>query len=154
MNGDLDILLDGELIVRIVLDPIQDSFPWYMGALVEGPALARHRAFVDAYCEADLEFDYCPHHPDEGSFEESELARYIAALSSLADPSAPRTAESELCEHWLAPWVDADVAAISTYIAFLDWRRWRAVDCDGQIVVAIPLPPALDFKSGRFGFHM
>jgi hypothetical protein len=153
-SSDIDILFDGELIAGIVLDPIQDSFPWYTGTLVDGPALAKYRSFVDAYFEVDLEFDYCPHHPDEGPFDSSELARYIAALSSLVDPGTAGAIEPELREHWLARWIEADVAVVSAYIAFLDWRRWRAVDRDDQIVAAIPLPPALDVASGRFDFRI
>lgn len=157
---DIDILLDGEALAHVLLDEMQDAFPWYDGTLVEGPALGRWREFVDVYHRADVELDYCPHHPDEGPYEETDLAKYVAVLTALhaarvagrpvASDSGDDAGELDL---WIAPWLDAPADRLREYIDFLDWRRWRAVYRDGTLVEGIALPPSLDFGSRRFAYR-
>ncbi|ADI09636.1 hypothetical protein SBI_06516 [Streptomyces bingchenggensis BCW-1] len=143
------IYFDGELLAGIVLDDVQNSFPEYGGTVVDGPALPRWREFVEVFGSVDLEFDYCPHHPDEGPYESTDLAWYVNALAGLegshpeADPDHP----------WLEPWKAADSACLERYLTFLDFRRWRAVTQNGEIVAGIPLPPSLDLRTRRFYFR-
>lgn len=150
----IDIRIDGEVVASLELDAVQDSYPWHMASLVPGPALPKWRAFVDAYVLAGIEIDFCPGHPDEGPYEETDLAAYIAALRALLKDGASTT-DADEDDPWLDRWRGEDPSRLEEYIAFLDWRRWRASSRrTGQSVPGIPLPPALDIASARFGFHM
>src|SRR5688572_21997321 len=141
MKADILIFLDEELLAGIVLDPVQDSFPWYEGTISEGPALGAWRELVEIYNAAALEFDYCPHHPDEGPYEETDLSRYVELLTRLRDAGggAPKE-EIDVDDPWLAPWLVKSREELERYLGFLDWRRWRAVTQDGQVVEGVPLP--------------
>ncbi|MFI7274615.1 hypothetical protein [Streptomyces sp. NPDC049879] len=148
-QADVLVYFDDELLAGVELDAVQDTFPWYGGTIVDGPALERWRGFVEMFHEADLEFDYCPHHPDEGPYEETDLARYAEALTKLEG------LEDDMYEGdpWLAPWKAADPARVESYLRFLDHRRWRAVTRGGEIVAGIPLPPSIDLRTRRFSFR-
>ena len=150
---DITIYLDDQVIAYLLLDSLQDTFPWCCGTLVEGPALERWRGFVDAYHDADIEFDYCPHHPQEGAYEDTELAGYIEDLRALARERPAADEVSSAQDHRLAPWIAAPPDRLSDYIAFLDHRRWRAINRDGDVVVGIALPPSLDFETRQFSFR-
>lgn len=143
------VYFDGELLAGIVLDDVQNSHPEYGGTIVDGPTLARWRKFVDVFHEADLEFDYCPHHPDEGPYEDTDISRYVDALSGLAEgTSAP-----DWDHPWLAPWKGADAADVESYLRFLDFRLWLAITRSGEVVVGIALPPNMDLGTRRFYFR-
>lgn len=146
---DVLVYFGDELLVGVELDAVQDTFPWYGGTVVDGPALERWRDFVDIFHAADLEFDYCPHHPDEGPYGETDLARYVVALTRLDDPEADVYQD----DPWLAPWKAADPARVESYLQFLDYRRWRVVTRNGELVAGIPLPPSIDLRARRFLFR-
>lgn len=46
---DIDILFDGEVVARVLLDGVQDAFPRSEGTLIAGPAAPRWRAFIDIF---------------------------------------------------------------------------------------------------------
>lgn len=152
---DLFIYLDGELLATVTLDAVQDDYPWYSGALAEGPAMPRWRDFVDRYAEADLDFSYHPHHPDEGPYEETDLAGYVKALRELLDArvrgAPPPDGSGE--DPWVEPWLGEPIERLEQYIDFLDWRRWRVVSASGAIVEGVSSPPDLRVESGRFTFR-
>lgn len=149
------LLLDGEVLAEIDLDSIQDDFPWYEGTLIEGPSLPRWRDFVRAFHDAHIDRDYCPHHPDEGPFEDTDLAKYIHALTALRDArAADRVVPEDEDDTWLAPWRSAPLERLEAYLGFLDWRRWSAVTHAGELIEEIPLPPSLDLDTKRFAFRM
>lgn len=150
---DIDIYFDDQLLAQIILDPIQDAFPWYTGTLIEGPAMPRWRDLVRAYHAAGLEFDYAPHHPDERPFEETDLAAYIADLVKLRAARAAGDQVTGEDDDLLGSWQQAPIERLDEYISFLDWRRWRATNRAGQIIAGIPLPPSLDLASKRFNFR-
>ncbi|MFI7637510.1 hypothetical protein [Nonomuraea sp. NPDC049400] len=150
---DIRLYFDDELIAGIVLDDVQDTYPWYQGVIVDGPALGRWRTFAEAYHHADLEFDYCPHHPHEGSYDETDLAAYVGALTELHQTGQTKDACLD-DDGWLTPWTDAQPEQLEGYLRFLDFRRWRAVARTGEIAVEIPLPPSLDLTTRRFSFRV
>jgi len=150
----IEIHLDSEIVAEIRLDGVQDSFPWYEGTLTPCPELEPFRRFVDAYRAADLELDYCPHHPHEGPYEDTDLARYVAQLAALREQIAASAIDPAAADDtWLAPWIGASLDELDAYLRFLDWRRWRAVTCDGTVIDGIPLPPRLDLEGGRFAYR-
>lgn len=148
-QADVLIYFDGDLLAGIVLDAVQDTFPYYGGTIADRPALTQWSRFVKEFHEADLEFDYCPHHPHEGPYEESDLAAYIKALSALKNFDE----DLDLDHPWLSPWKAVDPATLESYLRFLDFRRWRAVTKHGEIVEGISLPPSLDLQTRRFYFR-
>ncbi|MFI6286743.1 hypothetical protein ACIBCM_18670 [Streptomyces sp. NPDC051018] len=150
---DLFVYFDDELLVGVELDAVQDSFPWYGGTVVDGPALEGRRDFVEAFHAADLEFDYCPHHPDEGPYEETDLAGYVEALTRLHGAEDDDDDDADQDDPWTAPWQAADPARLEGYLRFLDHRRWRVVNRSGEIVVGVPLPPGIDLQARRFSFR-
>lgn len=149
---DICFYIDDDLVATLHLDGVQNNFPWYEGVLQTAKGTERWRVFIDRYREADLELDYCPYHPDEMPYGDSELARYIAALEQLR--TDPDRRHDEVVEAWREPWRDAPREELEQYLRFLDWRRWRAVNREGAVVDSIALPPKLDLQSLRFGFHM
>lgn len=151
----LFIYLDDQLLATVTFDGFQNEYPWYSGTLAAGPAMPRWREFVDRYAEADVEFDYHPHHPDEGPYEETDLAEYVKLLRELLDArkrGAPPPDGSDE-DPWVQPWLAEPIERLEQYIAFLDWRRWRAVTADGSIVEGVPLPPKLHVEHGRFSYR-
>jgi NAD(P)-dependent dehydrogenase (short-subunit alcohol dehydrogenase family) len=74
-----------------------------------------------------------------------DIEEVVALLVSAGEVGA-----ADADDPWLAPWIDAEPARLQEYIAFLDWRRWQAVNRDGEIIAGVALPPCLDFESGRF----
>ncbi len=154
ISPDIDLFFDDQLVAQILLNPIQNAFPWYEGSLVEGPALARWRGFVRAYNDAEIEREYCPHHPDEGLFEETDLAAYVAALTELRDARASGRSTPDEDDAWLAPWSDAPLERLDEYLGFISFQRWRAVTRVGAIVEGVPLPPSLDLDAMRFAYRL
>ncbi|MGW1991325.1 hypothetical protein [Embleya sp. NPDC001921] len=148
-QADVLVYFDGELLAGIVLDDVQDTYPHYGGTIVDGPALALWREFVEIFHEADLEFDYCPHHPDEGRYQETDLALYVDVLRGLQGSGEGTDRD----DPWLAPWQGSDSAKVEEYLRFLDFRRWRAVTRNGETVMGIPLPPSMDLDTRRFHFR-
>ncbi len=151
-EADVVFRFEGRAVAGLVLDPLQDSFPWYEGALVEGPALAAVRTFVDRYHAADLEFDFAPYHPDEGPYEETQLSEYAKALSTYRRERPP-LAEDDDAHAWLLPWRDASDEELDRYLEFLDWRRWQAITRSGAIERGIALPPRLDLARKRYAYR-
>jgi hypothetical protein len=151
---EIDILFDNQLLGQVLLDPIQDSYPWYSGTLLEGPALPHWRDFVDTFYHAELEFDYLPHHPEAGPYEETELAEYVEALRSLMDAIGNDLLEKDEQNPWLTPWIAAPVERLQSYLNFLDWQRWQVIYHEsGDPVESVGLPPALDFQTCQFSFR-
>lgn len=144
---DITLTFDDEHIASIVLDDVQDSYPWYKGRVVDGPAMPRWRDLVEVFGQADLEFDYCPHHPDEAPYEDSDLAAYASELA--AYQRNRQASDSFWARHWDA--LDAD--RLAALVRFVDFRRWKAVNYAGEIVEGVPLPPQLDLQSRRFAFR-
>ena len=149
---DVRLYFDGELLAGITLDDVQDTYPWYRGTIIDGPALAQCRELVEAYHDVDLEFDYCPHHPDEGPYEDTDLAEYVDALTALHRTSQAADAGPD-DDAWLGPWRNAQPEQLERYLRFLDFRRWQAVTSSGENADEIPLPPNLDLVTRRFAFR-
>jgi hypothetical protein len=145
-----DILLyfDGACVAQLVLDDVQTEYPWYTCTIVEAPAMLDWREFAIALHSADLEFDYCPYHPDEGGYEDTDLAAYVEFVKAVRR-SAPPSDETG----WLEVLPSMDPGWLDRYLQFLDFRRWRAVNRSDEIVVGIPLPPSLDLTGGRFAYR-
>lgn len=141
------LLFDDEHIASIVLHDVQDSFPWYTGRIVDGPTMFRWRDLVKVFGLSDLEYDYCPHHPEEGPYEDSDLATYVAEL--VAYQGDRRACDST----WTPDWEALDDCRLAALVGFVDYRRWKAVNRAGEIVEGVPLPPALDLESRKFAFR-
>ncbi|WP_126638907.1 hypothetical protein [Embleya hyalina] len=148
-DAEVLVYFDGVLIAGIVLDDVQDSYPHYLGTIVDGPGLGPLRTFVERFAEADPEFDYCPHHPHEGPYEESDTARYVEALSAIGADCA----NVDWDDPWLAPWRGADESTLRSYLRFLDFRLWRATNRAGELLTSIALPVSLDLESRRFVYN-
>jgi len=148
-DADLVFRFEGHAIAGLILDPVQNGFPWYEGRLIEGPGLAAVRELVDRYDAAGLEFDFAPYHPDEQAYEASELFTYIQEIASFRQQR--RALEAD--DAWLLPWRDATDAELDRYLEFLDWRRWQAVHRSGASERGIALPPSLDFSSLRYAYR-
>jgi hypothetical protein len=154
VNAHIRLYFDGECLAGIVLDDVQETCPWYLGTIIEGPAMRDWREFVVALHAADLEFDYCPHHPEEGPYEETDLAEYVDTLTALRrDQLRGTSVRSVGDEPWLVSLTTTDPEWLERYLQFLDFRRWRAVTLSGETVESIPLPPSLDLTSKRFAFR-
>lgn len=151
-EADLVFRFEGRAVAGLVLDAVQDAFPWYEGSLLEGPALPDLREFLERYRAAELEFDFAPYHPDEQPYEETELCAYVKAL---ADYRRQRTALVEGSDSyaWLLPWREAADAELDRYLEFLDWRRWQAVYRTGSHERGIGLPPDLDLTTRRYAYR-
>ena len=145
---DIRLTFDGACLAGIVLDEFLD-YPVCTGTIVEQPAIAPWRGYVAALHAADLEFDYCPHHQDEGPYEDTDLAAYVDAMTALRDRLAAGGPVAE--PGWPVPSRDPDW--LTTYLGFLDHTRWRAASPGATIIVGVPLPPSLDLETKRFAFR-
>lgn len=151
-EADIVFRFEGRAVAGLILDPVQDSFPWYEGRLIEGPALAGVRSFVERYHAADLEFDLAPYHPDEGAYEDSELFEYVQTIASHRRQRVSFD-DADDSQAWLLPWRDASDDELDRYLEFLDWRRWQALYRSGAIERGIALPPRLDLTALRYAYR-
>lgn len=150
---DLVFRFEDRAVAGLVLDAVQDAFPWYQGRLIEGPALARVRTFMDRFQAAELEFDFAPYHPDEQPYAQTELCTYVRALTRYRQhrtiPTEDRTEQA-----WRLPWREAPDAELDRYLEFLDWRRWLVAYRAGRIERGIGLPPRIDLATGRDAYRI
>lgn len=145
------VAYDDEHIATIVLNGLQDTYPWYVGRIVDGPAMSRWQDLVEVFAQADLEFDYCPHHPDEGPYDDTDLADYVAELAVYRQRrlSGERPDGDDRAQHWGR----LDDERLAVLAEFVDFRRWKAVTVHGEIVEGVPLPPNLDLSTRRFAYR-
>jgi hypothetical protein len=144
---DIALRFDDEHVASIVLDDVQDSYPWYTGRIVDGPTMPRWRDLVEVFSLADLELDYCPHHPHEGPYEDTDLATYVAELVAY---QRDRRAGNSV---WTPDWDVLNDHRLAALVGFVDYRRWKAVNRAGEIIEGVPLPPGLDLQSRKFAFR-
>jgi predicted NAD-dependent protein-ADP-ribosyltransferase YbiA (DUF1768 family) len=152
LEADIVFRFEGRAVAGLVLDPVQNGFPWYEGSLIEGPAYAHLQAFLAHYRAADIERDFAAYHPDEGPYEETDLFAYAQVIATHREHRSPLT-DDEHVFAWLAPWRDAADTELDRYLEFLDWRRWQAVGRSGAIERGIALPPSLDFATKRYAYR-
>lgn len=151
-EADLVLRFEGRAVAGLVLEAVQDAFPWYEGRLIEGPGLAGVRELVERYHAADLEFDFAPYHPDEQAYEETDLFAYVQTIASYRQRRGEIVADDDAYA-WLLPWREASDAELDRYLEFLDWRRWQAVYRAGAIERGIGLPPSLDLTTMHYAYR-
>lgn len=147
-QADIVFRFEGRAVAGLLLDPVQDKFPWYEGTLTKGPNFSLVGEFLARFCEAQLEHDFAPYHPDEQAYENTDLFSYVETIATFR---RERVTGDE--DPWLVPWRNATDVELDRYLEFLDWRRWHAVHSAGVIERGIALPPCLDFGSKRFAYR-
>lgn len=152
MQADLVFRFEGRAVAGLVMDAVQDAYPWYEGRLIEGPALTSVRRFVERLHAAELEFDFAPYHPDEQGYEQTDLWAYVQAIAGYREQRRA-LAEDDGAYAWLLPWREATDVELDRYLEFLDWRRWQAIHRSGSIERGIALPPSLDLARGRYAYR-
>lgn len=152
-EASLIFRFEGRAIGGLVFDSVQDSFPWYQGTLVPGPALGSLRTFVDRYNDIGIEQDFAPYSEHERPYEQTELREYRELIANYRTQRRADPQGQPLDDERLDPWRDATDAELERYLDFLDWRRWQALHRSGAVEYGIGLPPQLDFERRRYSFR-